>query len=64
MSQYLIQRETLTNLANSIRAMTGTTEALSLDQITNSTSASNEEIELQAELIAQINSALEGKAVR
>jgi hypothetical protein len=64
MSQYLIQKETLTNLANSIRAMTGTTEALSLDQITNSTSASNEEIELQAELIAQINSALEGKAVR
>lgn len=64
MNEYLIQKGTLTNIANAIRAITGTEEELSPSKIASSVEESGTEIETQAELIEQIRVALVGKAKR
>lgn len=62
MKIYRIQEETLVNLANNVRDLSGSNEQLTLEQIGGGLVVSNEEIEIQAELIEQIATALEGKA--
>lgn len=52
----------MTALADEIRELSGTTEKLGLDAMTTNVSVANDTIDSQAGLIAQIASALEGKA--
>jgi hypothetical protein len=54
--------EKMTALANGIRELSGTTDTKSLDEMKIDVDAANTEITEQAELIAQITTALEGKA--
>lgn len=54
--------EKMTALANEIRELSGTTDTKSLDEMKVDVDAANTEITEQAELIAQITTALEGKA--
>lgn len=54
--------EKMTALANEIRELSGTTNTKSLDEMRVDVNAANTEITEQIELIAQITTALEGKA--
>jgi hypothetical protein len=54
--------EKMTALADEIRELSGTTDTKSLDEMKVDVDAANAEIAEQAELIAQIATALEGKA--
>jgi hypothetical protein len=54
--------EKMTALANEIRELSGTTNTKSLDEMRVDVNAANTEITEQTELIAQITTALEGKA--
>ncbi len=59
---YLIQAETLTEIADKIRVLSGTEGTMTTAQMDGKLSEANTEINTQADLIAQITSALEGKA--
>ena len=63
MNEYLIQRETLTGLADEIRVLSGTTAEMSTDAMTNSVSDANTEVNFQTAQIAEISALLEGKSV-
>lgn len=52
----------MTTLADEIRELSGTTVAMGLDAMTTHIGEANDEVNSQAELIAQIVSALDGKA--
>lgn len=52
----------MTELADEIRELSGTIETMSLDAMKNHVNEANTEVATQADLIAQITSALEGKA--
>ena len=54
--------EKMTAIADEIRELSGTTEAMGLDAMTSNLSNANTEIANQEELLAEIASALEGKA--
>jgi hypothetical protein len=54
--------EKMTALADEIRELSGTTTKKSIDAMTSDVDAANTEISEQMELIAQISTALEGKA--
>jgi hypothetical protein len=62
MSEYLIQGETLTSMADKIRTLNGVEGALTTAQMDSNLGEANTEVGEQADLIAQISSALEGKA--
>lgn len=62
MAKYVIQGETLTAIADKIRVLSGTEDALSLNAMESHVGEANEDVTTEAELIAQITSALEGKA--
>ena len=62
MSEYIIQRETLTAIADEVRTLSGTTDEMSLDTLTTHVNDANIEITNQEDLLEQIASALEGKA--
>ena len=62
MSEYLIQSESLTTIADEVRTLSGVTESMSPDDITANLVNANAEVNTQADLIAQIQSALQGKA--
>lgn len=62
MDEYIIQRETLTAIANEVRTLSGTTDEMSLDTLTTHMNDANIEINNQENLLGQIASALEGKA--
>lgn len=63
MSEYLIQGETLTLIADEIRELSGTTTAMGLDDMTNNLGEANDEVVSQSELIEDIIATLEDKAV-
>lgn len=63
MNEYLIQKETLTGLADEIRVLSGATTPISTEEMTSSVADANTEVGAQTDLIAQIAEALEGKAV-
>lgn len=62
MAEYLIKESSLTQMADAVRAMTGTTGKLKLDALEAKMTESGEDIGEATELIAQIAEALEGKA--
>ena len=69
MNEYLIQETTLSSLADEIRVLSGTEDTLTPSQMTSNVQSANDEVSTQttqiasnADLIAQIKTALEGKA--
>lgn len=62
MAEYLIQGETLANMADKIRVLNGVEGAMTPAQMDGNLGEVSVEVDEQAELIAQIASALEGKA--
>lgn len=63
MSEYLIQGKTLTTIADEVRELNGTTETMSLETMANNINEANEEIVSQADLLTQVATALEGRAI-
>ena len=63
MSEYLIQGETLTNLGDKIRVLSGTEDAMTPAVMASNVDEANTEIDTQASLIVQITEALGGKAI-
>ena len=63
MAEMLIQSENLTAIADKIRVLSGTTNAMGLDAMGNYMNEANTNISTEANLIAQISSALESKGV-
>lgn len=62
MAEMLVQSESLTTIADKIRVLSGTTEPMGLDAMANHVGEANEDVNTEADLIAQIQTALEGKA--
>lgn len=62
MAEYLIQGETLTNMADEIRTLSGTTGTMNPNEMTEHVADANAEITSQAALLDQAIAALEGKA--
>lgn len=60
--EYLIQDTTLTALADEVRELSGITDKISVDDMTSNLGEANSEVDNQTDLIAQITTALEGKA--
>ena len=63
MSEYLVQRQSLENLADEIRVLSGTTGPLGLAEMATNVNDANDEVADQTDLIAQVASALQGKSV-
>lgn len=62
MAEYLIQEETLTNLGDKIRILSGTEDTMTPAEMNTNLTEANTEVSTQADLIAQIATTLEGKA--
>lgn len=62
MAEMLIQSESLTSIADKIRVLSGTEDTMGLDDMATHVGEANEDVATEADLIAQISSALEGKA--
>lgn len=62
MAEMLIQSESLVAIADKIRVLSGTEEAMGLDAMVTHVGEANTNVDTEAELIAQISSVLEGKA--
>lgn len=62
MAEYLIQGETLTNMADEIRTLSGTTGTMNPNEMTEHVADANAEITSQDALLDQAIAALEGKA--
>ena len=62
MAEYLVKGESLTAIADKIRVLSGTEEAMGLDDMAEHVGEANEDVATEADLISQIASALEGKA--
>lgn len=63
MSEYLVKRQSLENIADEIRVLSGTTEPLGLTEMATNVNDANDEVADQTDLIAQVVSALQGKSV-
>lgn len=63
MSEYIVQRNSLVNVADEIRVLSGTTEELGLDEMASNVVDANNEVANQEALIAELSSALDGKSV-
>lgn len=63
MSEYLVQRQSLENIADEIRVLSGTTEPLGLFEMATNVNDANDEVADQTDLIAQVANALQGKSV-
>lgn len=62
MAEMLIQSESLTSIADKIRVLSGTENAMGLDAMAEHVGKANDNVATEADLIAQIASTLEGKA--
>ena len=62
MSEMIVQRESLTAIADEIRILSGTEGTMGLDAMKTNVSEANANVDTEADLIAQIGAALEGKA--
>ena len=62
MAEMLIQSESLTSIADGIRVLSGTEDAMGLDAMATHVNTANNNVSTEADLIAQIQTALEGKA--
>lgn len=52
----------LTEMADEVRILTDTSDTMAIDEITSNIAQANADISIQADIIAQIKTALEGKA--
>lgn len=59
MAEYLVKEESLTAIADQIRILSGTGEAMSLDEMATNVGEANTEVDSQADLIVQIKSAVD-----
>lgn len=62
MAEYLIKGESLVAIADEVRELSGKTEEMGIDAMTTNLGETNNEVDVQASLIAQISTILEGKA--
>lgn len=62
MAEMLIQSESLVSIADEVRELSDTTDKMSLSAMTSNLQEANADVNTEADLIAQIQSALEGKA--
>ena len=62
MAEYLIQGETLTELGDKIRVLSGVEGVLTPSQMTDNVQVANDEVDTQSALIEQLSAALDGKA--
>lgn len=62
MNEYIVKGESLTAIADEIRELSGTTGTMGLDTMATHVRNANDEISSQSDLLAQIQTALEGKA--
>ena len=62
MAEYLIKSEDLTSIADKIRVLSGTEDSMGLDAMAEHVGEANTDVATEADLIAQITTALEGKA--
>ena len=62
MAEMLIQSESLTAIADEIRVLSGTTEPMGLNTMAEHVDEANTDVATEANLIAQISAALEGRA--
>jgi hypothetical protein len=63
MNEYLVKKESLTAIANEIRTLAGTTDALGLAAMATHTVDANTEVNTQKNLLTQIQAALQGKGL-
>lgn len=63
MSEYIVQRNSLVNVADEIRVLSGATEELGLDEMASNVADANTTIDAQATTISEIAALLEGKSV-
>ena len=62
MASYVIQSETLESMADEVRVLADSFDKMSPDEMTTNIAQANADVEAQADIIAQIRSALAGKA--
>ena len=62
MSEYLVRKDSLIAIANEVRELSGKTEQMTLNAMATNLGEANTEVDSQSALIAQIATALEGKA--
>lgn len=62
MAEYLVKGESLTAIADKIRVLSGTEDAMGLDDMVEHVGEANTDVVTEAGLIEQISAALEGKA--
>ena len=62
MAEYIVKGESLTAIADKIRVLSGTEDAMGLDDMVEHVGEANTDVVTEAGLIEQIASALEGKA--
>jgi hypothetical protein len=60
---YVIQGSSLDAIANEVKILSDTSDKMTVDEITSNLNQANTDVETQADLIAQIKTALKGKAV-
>lgn len=63
MSEYIVQRNSLVNVADEIRVLSGTTEELALEAMAENVAEVNAEVTSQADLITSLENALQGKSL-
>lgn len=63
MSEYLVKRQSLENIADEIRVLSGTTEPLGLSEMATNVGAANAQVAKIEGLIKELNAALDGKSV-
>ena len=63
MAEYLIQGKSLTTIADEIRTLSGTTDTMGLNAMATHVGNANTNVSTEANLIAQIATALGGKAI-
>lgn len=63
MSEYLVKRQSLENIADEIRVLSGTTEPLGLSEMATNVGAANAQVAEIEGLIEELNAALDGKSV-
>lgn len=62
MAEMLVKSESLTSIADKIRVLKGTTEPMGLNTMAEHVDEANTDVATEANLIAQISAALDGKA--
>lgn len=64
MAEYLIQSESLTAIADKVRALNGTEDAMSLDDMATHIKGTNDEVDSQADLLTQAVMSLNNKIIK